>query len=113
MYECEKHGYWGYHPCSLCKAELEMKKPAVPQPVIKHVHAPGPCPDCALRANRDTLQRWALLLAVLLGIVGFILVSISTRWLPEAWRALLFAPAAIVALVGVFLRVPRSHSETP
>lgn len=115
MYECEDHGYDGFEPCRLCLVELDIRKAEMqaPKPVVKHVHAPGPCPECAGRMERDATQRWTLLLALLLALAGAALSSALPELLPGRLRAVAYVPAAAVALVGVLLRVPKAHREEP
>ena len=115
-YYCNDHGQiMESEPCKLCFKVLEVRQAEAGRPVTynvtKHVHEPGLCPRCAERADRDASQRWTLFLTLFLGFLGLIVASYLPRDASDALRAAPFVPAAVVALLGVFLRVPKVHRE--
>lgn len=114
MYDCSKHGYYGFGPCQLCMQELDLKKlkvgiPEPPQQIVKHVHAPGPCPTCGKRQAALARQAATTCLAGLLALAALAVSELAH--LQKPWSIVVYIPAAIVALAGTLLPIRAFRHE--
>lgn len=114
MYDCWKHGYFGFSPCALCLQDGDLKKlktagPTSPAPIVKHVHAPGPCPTCSKRQAALALQAATTCLAGLLALVALAVVEFAR--LQKPWSIIAYIPAAAVALIGTLMPIRAFRHE--